>query len=90
MKKQLAMAPKRATSKVAMSIDDEAKVALLATKRQSPRGHHPQEAFKDDDVNNKRQPRITPPPTALCALVVPRAHHKHHHQVSLRQRVKTP
>jgi hypothetical protein len=54
-KKQPAMAPKRATSKVAASIDDAVKAALLAEKKGKALTDTPQEAFEDDAVNNKRQ-----------------------------------
>jgi hypothetical protein len=51
------MASKRANSKVAASIDDAAKVALLVEKKgKAPiAGAIPQEAFDDEAVNNKRQ-----------------------------------
>jgi hypothetical protein len=59
-KKHLAMAPKRATSKVGASIDDAAKAALLAeNKGKALADNTLQEAFEDDVVNNKRQ-RVTP------------------------------
>jgi hypothetical protein len=55
-KKQPAMAPKRATSKAATSIDDAAKTALLAEKKgKALVDNAPQEAFEDDAVNSKRQ-----------------------------------
>jgi hypothetical protein len=51
-----AMAPKRASSKVAASIDDVAKAALLAEKKGKALADNTlQEAFKDDAVNSKRQ-----------------------------------
>jgi hypothetical protein len=51
------MAPKRANSKVATSIDDAAKVALLAKKKgKAPIADNiPQEAFDDEAVNSKRK-----------------------------------
>ena len=50
------MAPKRATSKAAASIDDAAKAALLAEKKgKALADTTPQEAFEDDTVNSKRQ-----------------------------------
>jgi hypothetical protein len=54
-KKQPAMAPKRENSKAAPSIDDAAKAALLAEKKGKALADTPQEAFKDDAVNSKRQ-----------------------------------
>jgi hypothetical protein len=50
------MAPKRSTSKATASIDDAAKVALLAKKKgKALTDTTPQEAFEDDVVNSKRQ-----------------------------------
>jgi hypothetical protein len=50
------MAPKRANSKVAPSIDDAAKAALLVDKKgKALADTTPQEAFEDDAVNSKRQ-----------------------------------
>jgi hypothetical protein len=52
------MAPKRANSKAAISIDDAAKAALLDEKKgKAPIADDiPQEAFDDDEaVNSKRQ-----------------------------------
>jgi hypothetical protein len=50
------MAPKRATSKAATSIDDATKVALLEEKKgKALADTTPQEAFEDDAVNSKRQ-----------------------------------
>ena len=85
------MAPKRANSKAAPSIDDAAKAALLANKKgKALADTTPQEAFEDNAVNSKRQRQTIPPPAALYAPAVPKAHHKHHHQASLHQRPKTP
>jgi hypothetical protein len=50
------MAPKRASSKAASSIDDVAKAALLAEKKGKALANNTlQEAFEDDAVNSKRQ-----------------------------------
>jgi hypothetical protein len=51
------MAPKRATSKAATSIDDAAKATLLAEKKgMAPIADDiPQEAFDDEAANSKRQ-----------------------------------
>jgi hypothetical protein len=55
-RKQPVMAPKRATSKAAASVDDAAKAPLLAEKKgKALTDNAPQEAFKDDAVNSKRQ-----------------------------------
>jgi hypothetical protein len=57
------MAPKRASSKVAPSIDDVAKAALLADKKGKALANAtPQEAFEDDAVNSKRQREDHPTP----------------------------
>jgi hypothetical protein len=57
------MAPKRATSKAAASIDDATKVALLAEKKgKALVDTTPHEAFKDDAVNSKRQRQDHPTP----------------------------
>jgi hypothetical protein len=50
------MAPKRANSKAAASVDDAAKAALLAEKKGKALADNTlQEAFEDDAVNSKRQ-----------------------------------
>jgi hypothetical protein len=50
------MAPKRASSKAAASIDDAEKAALLAEKKGKALADNTlKEAFEDDAVNNKRQ-----------------------------------
>jgi hypothetical protein len=55
-KKQPAMAPKRASSKAVVSIDDAAKATLLAGKKgKALADSTPKEAFEDDAVNSKRQ-----------------------------------
>jgi hypothetical protein len=62
-KKQPAMAPKRATSKAAASIDNAAKAALLAEKKgKALTDNTLQEAFEDDVVNSKRQCHDNPTP----------------------------
>jgi hypothetical protein len=57
------MAPKRANSKAAPSIDDTAKAALLAEKKgKALADTTTQEAFEDDTVNSKRQRQDHPTP----------------------------
>jgi hypothetical protein len=57
------MAPKRAISKAAASIDDAAKAALLAEKKgKALASNAPKEAFEDDVVNSKRQRQDNPTP----------------------------
>ena len=61
--KQPAMAPKRANSKAASSIDDATKAALLAEKKgKALADNTAQEAFEDDAVNSKRQRQDHPTP----------------------------
>jgi hypothetical protein len=85
------MAPKRATSKVAASIDDAAKAALLAEKKgKALADTTPKRPSKMTLSTARDSARTTPPLTALYTHAVPRAHHKHHHQASLRWRAKTP
>jgi hypothetical protein len=63
MIKHPAMAPKRASSKAAASIDDTAKAALLAeNKGKALVDNTLQEAFEDDAVNSKRQRQDNPTP----------------------------
>jgi hypothetical protein len=57
------MAPKRANSKAAPSIDDAAKAVLLADKKgKALADTTPQEAFEDDAINSKRQHQDHPTP----------------------------
>jgi hypothetical protein len=65
------MAPKRANSKAAASIDDAAKVALLAKKKgKAPIADNiPQEAFDDEAV---KQQKATPGQPAYAG-----GHHAH-------------
>jgi hypothetical protein len=57
------MAPMQANSKAAPSIDDAAKAALLADKKGKVLADAtPQEAFKDDAINSKRQREDHPTP----------------------------
>jgi hypothetical protein len=65
------MAPKRANSKAAPSIDNAAKAAPLANKKgKALADATPQEAFEDDIVNSKRQGEDHPTPegtTRTCS-----------------------
>jgi hypothetical protein len=57
------MAPKRASSKAAASIDDAAKAALLAEKKgKALMDNTLQETFEDVIVNSKRQRQDNPTP----------------------------
>jgi hypothetical protein len=85
MKKQPAMAPKRANSKAAPSIDDVAKAALLAEKKgKALADTTPKRPSRTMLSTARDSARTTPPPMALYAPAVLRAHHKHHHQASPR------
>jgi hypothetical protein len=85
------MAPKRATSKVAASIEDATKAALLAEKKGKALAENtPTRPSKMTLSTTRDSARITTPPMALCTLAVLRAHRKHHHQASLPQKGKTP
>jgi hypothetical protein len=57
------MAPKNATSKATTSIDDAAKVAVLAEKKGKAAlvDDIPHEALEDEAVNNKRHRQDNPP-----------------------------
>jgi hypothetical protein len=88
-----AMAPKRANSKAAASIDDASKAALLAEKKgKAPIGDDISlEAFDDDAVNNKRQGQDNQPMLEGTARTcnsegAPQAPR----QASLIQKAKTP
>jgi hypothetical protein len=68
-KKQPAMAPKRATSKAAPSIDDTVKAALLTEKKgKTLADTTSQEAFEDDAVNSKRQRQDHPTPDGTVRI----------------------
>jgi hypothetical protein len=83
------MAPKRASSKAAPSIDEAAKAVLLAEKKgKALADNTPQEAFEDEAVS-KRQRRDHPTPEGTYAPAAPEAYHKHHPQASPQQRAKT-
>jgi hypothetical protein len=86
--KQPAMAPKRASSKTAPSIDKAAKAALLAEKKgKALTDNTPHEAFEDEAVS-KDNTKGTSPLKAPYASAAPEDYHKHH-QASLHQRAKT-
>jgi hypothetical protein len=77
------MAPKRARSKAAASIDEAAKAALLAEKKGKALADNThQEAF-EDEVVSKRQRQEHPTPKAPYAPAAPEAYRKHHPQASL-------
>jgi hypothetical protein len=83
------MALKRASSKVAPSIDEAAKAACwLRKKGKALADNTPQEA-SEDEVVSKRQCQEHPTPKAPYALAAPEDYHKYHFQASLHQRAKT-
>jgi hypothetical protein len=73
------MAPKRANSKAAPSINDSAKAALLADKKgKALADTTPKRPSKTTLSTAKDSTKTIPPPTALYAHAVPKARHKHH------------
>jgi hypothetical protein len=87
--KQPAMAPKRASSKAAPSIDEAAKAALLAEKKGKALADNTPKRPSKMKLSAKDSAKTTSPPKAPCAPATPEAYHKHHLQVSLQQRAKT-
>jgi hypothetical protein len=83
------MAPKRASSKAAPSIDEAAKAALLAEKKGKALVDNTPKRPSKMTRSAKDSAKTIPPPKAPHTPVVPKAHHKHHHQASLHQRAKT-
>jgi hypothetical protein len=83
------MAPKRAISKAAPSVDEAAKAALLAEKKgkalvdNTPKKPVKTKLLARDSATNN------PLPKAPYAPAAPEDNHKHHHQASLHQRAKT-
>jgi hypothetical protein len=83
------MAPTRASSKVAPSIDEAAKAALLVEKKARPSQTTPPKRPSKMMLSAKDSAKSTPPLKAPYALAAPEAYHKHHLQALLHQRVKT-
>jgi hypothetical protein len=83
------MAPKRASSKVAPSVDEAAKATLLAEKKgkaltdNTPKKPARTKLLARDSATN------TPLPKAPYAPAAPEDYHKHHPQALLHQRAKT-
>jgi hypothetical protein len=83
------MAPKRASSKAAPSIDEAAKEALLAEKKARPSRTTPPKKPPKTKLSAKDNVKSTPPPKAPYGLAAPEDFRKHHLQASLHQRAKT-
>jgi hypothetical protein len=83
------MAPKKASSKAAPSVDKAAKAALLADKKgkaladNTPKKHAKTKLSARDNATN------TPLPKAPYAPAAPENYHKHNPWASLHQRAKT-
>jgi hypothetical protein len=89
MDKQPAMAPKRASSKAAPSIDEAAKAALLAKKKgKALTDNTPKKPLKTK-LSAKDSVKSTRPPKAHYTLAASEDFRKHHLQASLHQRAKT-
>jgi hypothetical protein len=83
------MAPKRASSKAAPSIDEAAKAVLLAEKKGKALADNTPKRTLKIKLSTKDSAKTTPPPKAPCAPAALEAYHKHHPQASLQQRAKT-
>jgi hypothetical protein len=77
------MAPKRARSKAAPSIDEAAKAALLAEKKGKALTDNTPKRPSKRTLSAKDNAKTIPPPKAPYAPIAPKAHRKHHHQASL-------
>ena len=77
------MAPKRASSKAAPSIDEAAKAALLAEKKGKALADNTPKKPPKTKLSTKDSVKSTPPPKAPYALVAPEDFRKHHLQASL-------
>jgi hypothetical protein len=77
------MAPKRASSKAAPSIDVAAKAALLAKKKSKALADNTPKRPLKMTLSAKDSAKTIPPPKAPHAPAAPKAHRKHHRQASL-------
>ena len=83
------MAPKRASSKAAPSIDEAAKAALLAEKKgKALADNTPPKKPTKTKLSARDSATTNPLPKAPYAPAAPE-NHKHHPQASLHQRAKT-
>jgi hypothetical protein len=83
------MAPKRASSKAAPSIDEAAKAKLLANKKGKALVDNTPKRPSKMKLSAKDSAKTIPPPKSPYALAALKAYRKHHHQASLHQRAKT-
>jgi hypothetical protein len=83
------MAPNRASSKAAPSIDEAAKAALLAEKKGKALTDNTPKKPSKTKLSTKDNVKSTSPPKAPYALAAPEDYRKHHLQASLHQRAKT-
>jgi hypothetical protein len=83
------MAPKRASSKAAPSIDEAAKAALLAEKKGKALADNTPKKPPKTKLSAKDSVKSTPPPKAPYALAAPEDYRKYHLQASLHQTAKT-
>jgi hypothetical protein len=83
------MAPKRASSKAAPSIDEAAKAALLAEKKGKALADNAPKKPTKMKLSTRDSATNTPLPKAPYAPAAPEDYHKHHPQASFHQRAKT-
>jgi hypothetical protein len=83
------MAPKRASSKAAPSIDEAAKAALLAEKKGKALADNTPKKPAKTKLSARDSATNTPLPKAPYAPAAPEDYHKHHPQAKLHQRAKT-
>jgi hypothetical protein len=77
------MAPKRASSKAAPSVDEAAKAALLAEKKDKALADNTHQEACEDDALSKRQRNDQLTPEGPSAPAAPEDNHKNHPQASL-------
>jgi hypothetical protein len=84
-----AMAPKRASSKAAPSVDEAVKAALLAEKKGKALADNTPKKPAKTKLSTRDSATTNPLPKAPYAPAAPEDNHKHHPQASLHQRAKT-
>jgi hypothetical protein len=82
------MAPKRASSKAASSIDEGAKAVLLAEKKGKALADNTPKKPLKTKLSARDNTTNTPLPKAPYAPATPEDYHKYHPQASLHQRAK--
>jgi hypothetical protein len=83
------MAPKRASSKAAPSVDEAVKAALLAEKRGKALADNTPKKPAKKKLSARDSATNNPLPKAPYAPAAPEDNHKYHPQASLHQRAKT-